>query len=281
MASQTVFDYAVRTLEPEGGWQSIFGSPILQGSGDPNMVYLFAMGTAAVIVLLLAFLAKRGYDAPKREAMLPDEGLSARNFFDAVLGTTFDLMADLMGREHAKKYFPLIGTLSIFILICNVLGLVPGFIPPTQNLNMSIGMSVSVFIYYNAVGISQHGAHYLEEFTGPELGMNVLISFGMSALLFVIELIGHLARPLSLAVRISGNMTADHQVLFAFGKVGDLVFTSILSPVFGPETVEAMSIPLLLPIPFLFLGLLISIIQTLVFALLSAIYIALAVEEPH
>lgn len=263
MASQTVFDYAVHALEPDKGWSSWFGSPLLQGSGDPNMAYLFAMGVAVGVTLLLAFLAKRGYDAPKREAMLPDEGLTARNFFDAILGATFELMADLMGRENAKRYFPLIATLSVFILICNLLGLVPGMIPPTQNLNMPIAMSVSVFIYYNLVGLSRHGAGYLEEFTGPELGMNIVISFGMSLLLFVIEVVGHLARPLSLAVRLSGNMTADHQVLFAFGEVGSLIFSG----------------PLLMPIPFLFLGLIISIIQTLVFALLSAVYIALAIEQ--
>lgn len=276
MASQTVYDSLIEELEPSGGWHEWFGHPVMQGeAGHLDMSYLFMMATVMVVIAGLALVAGRKYwgsDATERDAMVPEGYLSIRNLFEAIFDATLKLMTDLMGREDAKRYFPLIATLSVFILFCNLLGLVPGFTPPTQNLNLPVAMSVSVFVAYNAIGISRRGWSYLEDFVGPDFGLPAIGSIVLSGLLFVIESIGHLARPLSLSVRLSGNMTADHKVLSIFGRLSEMIFGGL-----GLGS----HIPLGLPIFIMALGFIIALVQTLVFALLSAIYIAVAVEEGH
>ncbi|MFB6264482.1 MAG: F0F1 ATP synthase subunit A [Bradymonadaceae bacterium] len=274
MAGQTVYDGLIEELEPSGGWHEMFGHPLMQGeAGHLDMSYLFMMGTVMVVVGGLALVARRRYrGGDKRDAMIPEGHFSVRNMFEAIFDATLKLMSDLMGREDAKKYFPLIATLSVFILFCNLLGLVPGFTPPTQNLNLPVAMAVSVFLAYNAIGISRRGWSYLEDFVGPDFGLPAIGSLVLSTLLFLIETIGHLARPLSLSVRLSGNMTADHKVLSIFGKLSEMIFGGLGL---------GHHIPLGLPIFIMALGFIIALVQTLVFALLSAIYIAVAVEEGH
>ena len=110
---------------------------------------------------------------------------------------------------------------------------------------------------YNAIGLFKHGLAYLKEFVGPV--------WWLFFLMIPIEAVGHIFRPISLSVRLTGNMGGDHIVLGAFGDLASQIFEG----------------PLLLPIPFLFLGLIVALVQTLVFALLSVAYIGLAIEEEH
>lgn len=263
MAEQTLFDLVedAGLVDPsffqEGAtrWNTIFGDPML-GGGTVHITHIFMALIAAAVIVIMALFARKRYST-REEAMIPEDHLSARNAFEVIFDAAFDLMADMMGRENAKRYFPLIAALSVFILVSNLLGIIPGMVPPTQNPNTTIAMSVSVFVAYNLIGFARHGFAYLKEFAGP--------IWWLIPLMFVIELVGHVFRPISLAVRLSGNMTGDHQVLGAFGNLAT----------------GLVDVPFLLPVPFLFLGLLISIIQTLVFVLLSMIYIAMAVEEGH
>jgi F-type H+-transporting ATPase subunit a len=267
MAEKTLLDpvkdWVESAVVPKGETlSSVFGDPLLQAD-RAHTDHMFMSVVVVGLIVVLALVARSAYKGSDREAMIPEGGWSVRNAFEAIFDATLDSMADMMGRENAKRYFPVIGALVVFILLSNLVGLIPGFTPPTQNLNTNAAMAISVFFFYNTVGFVKHGASYMKEFFGP-----ILL---IAPLMFVIEIIGHLARPLSLAVRLAGNMGGDHAVLGAFNTVGSQLFNAATT----------FELPFLVPVPFFFLGLVVSVIQTMVFALLSAVYISMALEVEH
>jgi F-type H+-transporting ATPase subunit a len=155
-----------------------------------------------------------------------------------------------MGHE-GRKFFPLIATIGLFILTSNLLGLIPGFESPTANLNTNASMAIVVFIITHVVGVKVHGVKYIKQFMGPV--------WWLVPLMILIEIVSHLVRPLSLTVRLFGNIEGGHIVV----------------------AVLFLLAPFLVPLPILVLKLLICFIQTLVFMLLSMMYIAGAMEEAH
>jgi F-type H+-transporting ATPase subunit a len=164
-----------------------------------------------------------------------------------------NLTKDIIGPQ-GKRYIPLIGTLGFFILTGNLMGLIPLFKSPTANINVTFSCAITVFIYYHAQGIKEHGVFkYFKHFAGPVPWL---------AIIFVpIELISHFARPLSLSLRLFGNIFGeDTIILILFGLV-----------------------PILVPLPLMCLAVFTSLIQTLVFLMLSSVYIAGAIahEESH
>ena len=263
MANYTLLDLFPTFAEREHGkgWGELLGGaqPLLDPSNPITLTHVVLAGVALVIVSALALVARRKY-ATKEQALVPEGHLNVRNFFEGIFDALFNSMTSMMGRENARKYFPLIATLAIFILVCNLMGLVPGLVPPTQNLNTNIAMALVVFVFYNYVGIREQGlVDYLKHFAGPV--------WWLAFLMFPLEIVSHCIRPFSLTLRLGGNMTGDHTVLGVFGQIA--------ADLFG-------GLPLLLPVPFLFLGLLVSVIQTIVFCMLSSIYIAMAVHhEDH
>ena len=165
----------------------------------------------------------------------------------------FDKMVlDTMG-PRGRKYLPLILTIVIFIFVQNALGLIPGLIPPTANLNATIGLALVVFVATHIVGFKEHGIKYLKHFMGPV--------WWMAPLIVPIEIIGHCARPLSLSLRLFGNMMGHEYV------VGVLL---ILMP-FGYPLLALSTI----------LGVITVILQTFIFALLAMMYFGAAIEEAH
>ncbi len=213
------------------------------------------MVTAGLVVLLLiaATVAIHSKLRQTEERVIPSSRFSLVNLFEAAVEAILSLMESVIGPE-APRYFPLIGSLFIYIFLCNIMALIPGFLPPTDNINTNFACSITVFVYYNAMGIKAHGfKNYLKHFMGPIVWLGPLM--------FVIEMIGHLVRPVSLALRLFGNITGDHLVLGIFSNL----------------------VPLFVPVIFLALGLFVSFIQAFVFSLLSMIYINLATahEEGH
>ncbi len=181
--------------------------------------------------------------------LVPSSRLSLAGIFEVSCEAILGLMEGIIGHD-AKKYFPLVGSLFIFIFLLNLLGIFPGFLPPTDNINTTLALGLVVFFYFNYVGIKTQGLWpYLRHFGGPVLGL--------APLMFIIEFIGITVRPVSLGLRLFGNMTGDHLVL---GIFSDLV-------------------PLIVPIAFLGLGIFVSFIQAFVFSLLTTIYISLSL--PH
>jgi F-type H+-transporting ATPase subunit a len=209
---------------------------------------------AILVVLFLIFASYRiKQNISKEGSVLPDEKLSLRNVFEILtIDFLLDLFTSIMGSpEKAKKYFPLLGTSFIFILFANLLGLIPGFLPPTGNFNTPVACALVVFVMYNYYGFKENGIGYLKQFAGPMIYIAPLI--------FIIELVSHLVRPVSLSLRLFWNMTGDHLV------VG--IFTNLIH--------------LIIPAIFIALGLFVALLQAFVFTILSAIYISLAVAHEH
>jgi F-type H+-transporting ATPase subunit a len=165
--------------------------------------------------------------------------------FTEVVGKFLD---DIIGHD-GRKYMPVIGTFSVLILVSNLTGLIPGFMPPTGSIIVTLALALCSFVAYNFYGLKVHGFGYIKHFVGP-------IAL-MAPLFFPIEIVSHVARPMSLAIRLFGNIFGDHQVGGVFLHL----------------------VPFGIPVPFILLGIFVAFVQTLVFVLLSMIYIAGAVEH--
>jgi len=207
------------------------------------------------LALTLTFLAVRRLRR-KEDPLLPDEKFSPLSLFDMLFSALIKLMSGVMGEEKARYFMPLIGTLAVFILFSNLLGMIPGFLPPTDNLNTTFALGATVFVATHYYGVKTHGIGYFKHFLGPIIKWYAL---PLMLIMFLIEMISHLVRPCSLAIRLMGNIFGDHTVLGIF---------------------LGFAIPFI-PLPIMALGLLVAVVQTLVFCLLSTTYIAMAVEEGH
>ena len=194
------------------------------------------------ILIVGAFLLAKGIQ------MIPRKG---QNILELVVGGLENFMVEITGPE-GKAFFPFIATIFLYILLSNLLGLAPGFFSPTANLNTTASMAICVFILTHYIGFKFHGAKYFKHFMGPV--------WPMAPLMFVIELIGHFARVMSLSIRLFGNIFGKEKVLGIFFALAGLY---------------------LAPLPILFLGILVSVIQAVVFMLLSIVYFAGAMEEAH
>ncbi len=184
----------------------------------------------------------------KGTELIPRKG---QNVFEVIIGGLEDFMVEITGPE-GRFFFPFIATLFLYIFISNLLGLIPGFFSPTADLNTTLSLALCSFVYTHIIGFKFHGKKYIKHFIGPV--------WWLAPLLFPIEVIGHLARVMSLSIRLFGNI---------FGKETVLGILFVLAGFY------------LAPLPILFLGILVSFIQALVFMLLSIIYFVGAMEEAH
>jgi F-type H+-transporting ATPase subunit a len=200
------------------------------------------MWLVMVILLLLALACGKGVQ------LLPKKG---QNVFEVLIGGLENFMVEITGPE-GRFFFPFIATIFLFILVSNLIGLIPGFFSPTANLNTTLALALCTFAYTHIIGIKFHGAKYIKHFLGPV--------WWLAPLMFPIELIGHFARIMSLSVRLFGNI---------FGKETVLTILFLLAGLY------------LAPLPILFLGILVSFIQALVFMLLATMYFVGAMEHAH
>jgi F-type H+-transporting ATPase subunit a len=196
---------------------------------------------------VMAMLALFSFLATRRMNILPGR---FQNVMEVIIGGFDDLLTSTMGHE-GRKFFPLVATLGLYILTSNLLGLIPGFESPTANLNTTVSMAVVVFVMTHVVGVKVHGVKYFKQFMGPV--------WWLTPLMMPIEIISHLSRPLSLSVRLFGNIMGE-----------DIVLGVVL-----------LLVPLLVPLPVFVLMIFTSCIQTLVFMLLAMMYIAGAMAEAH
>jgi F-type H+-transporting ATPase subunit a len=204
----------------------------------PHVTYTWFI---MLLLILLSYLATRRLD------LYPNR---VQNVMEVFLGGLDNLLVDTMG-EEGRKFFPLIATLAIFIMVANLLGIIPGFESPTSNLNTTASMALIVFLMTHIVGIKEHGFKYVKHFLGPV--------WWMAPLMMPIEIVSHLSRPLSLSVRLFGNIMGE-----------DLVLAILL-----------LLVPFLVPLPMFALMIFTSLIQTLVFVLLAMMYITASMEEAH
>lgn len=207
--------------------------------GDLNNV----MNTWLVMAILLicAVLVKNKLE------MIPR---GSQNFWEVVVSTLEDIVVQTMG-EHGRSYFPLIASLALFILSCNLIGIIPWFQSSTNNLNTTLALALVAFVTTHYVGLKAHGTHYVKHFLGP---VPWLIP-----LMLPIELIGHFSRILSLSFRLFGNIMGE-----------DLAIVIL-----------TLLVPYLVPLPMMVLQVFTSFIQTLVFIMLTMMYIVGSLEEAH
>lgn len=216
-----------------------------------NVIFAF------IVALFLAAVSMRVYS---RRQMIPGK---LQNFIEWLVESMYDFIYSILG-EDTKRYIPFLGTLFYYILALNWIGMVPLGHSPSTSLNITGSMAILVFFYAQYVGISKLGiGGYLHHMAGSPRDV---ISWCMVPLIFPLHVIGELAKPFSLALRLFGNITGEDTLIAVFVGLG----VAILS--FSP-----VGIPL--QTPFYFLGLLLSTIQALVFTLLSTIYILLML--PH
>jgi F-type H+-transporting ATPase subunit a len=244
----------------EGAFTWLSMLPFLQGDNAELLPFAHSM-LAVLICLVGAWLARMAImRRPEgREGLIPEANLKPRNFFELYTEAILNLCRGVLGKD-AEAYFPLIAGLFLYIFVSNMLGVFPGFLPPTDQLNTNIPMALTVFVVYNTVGIIKQGpVEYAKHFMGPVLWL--------APLMVAVEIISHLSRPLSLSVRLYGNIMGDHQVLEIFMNTLPSQLSAVLG--FG------------IPVLFLALGIFVSFIQALVFSLLSVSYIGLATAHDH
>lgn len=237
--------------------------------------HLYGSALVLLILLLLGLMVRKRLQNPEGQ-IVPEGKFSPFSFIEMVVGAAYGMMADAMGDKAAKYFLPLIGTCALVILFSNAMGLVPGFLPPTDNLSTNFAMAGVIFFATHIYGVREHGFFkYFRHFCGPELP--IAIAIFIYPLMFVIETISHIVRPVTLAVRLMANMTADHMVLGIFVAA----FAAGMGLKIADHDITLFWLPV--PVVFYLLGVLVVVVQTLVFCLLSTIYIALAIqhEEGH
>ncbi len=211
---------------------------------------------ALFILGLLTFLAtkfKAAIGKSGDQGVVPSDKLDARGLVEIITDAVMGSMVPVMGHKASRQFLPLIGALAFFILFSNLAGLVPGLLPSTDTWTTTMACAIIVFGATHLYGLKVNGFNHIKHLFGP--------IWWLAPLMFPIEVISHLVRPVSLSLRLMGNMIGDHKVLGIFLTI--------------------VSVPLLIPVPIILLGTIVCVVQTLVFCLLSIVYIGMAIEEHH
>ncbi|MGD1972188.1 MAG: F0F1 ATP synthase subunit A [Desulfobacterales bacterium] len=205
----------------------------------PHVIYSWF-----VMMLLIVFAVL----ATRKIEMIPTKG---QNFFEIVISGMEEFMVEITG-EAGRSFFPLIATVFIYIATCNLLGLIPGFYPPTASINTTASCAITVVVFTHILGVKYHGVKYIKHFLGP--------IWWLIPIILPIEIIGHLARILSLSFRLFGNITGHELVLAILFMLAGAFFA---------------------PLPIMAMGIFVAFVQAFVFFLLSVMYFAGAMEEAH
>lgn len=260
---KSIFSFAAPTF-----FLFCFSSPLYAAGNGPNFYasivkwfspsidsHEYQVVPGALLVTLLIFMLGYSYKK-KTEAKLqsgdlaPSPKVSASNFVEFIVDFVYNLSEGIIGK-HFKAYLPLLVPLFLFILLNNLTGLIPGFPPATESFSTNLALGLLVFLAYNFAGVKEHGSTYLKQFAGPFLILAPLI--------FLIEVISHSSRPLSLALRLYANLFGDHLVVGIFSNLTYIIIPSFL----------------------MLFGLLVAAIQSFIFVLLTSIYIAMAESHDH
>jgi F-type H+-transporting ATPase subunit a len=228
-----------------GGYTYLSGPAHMLHIGEQVLTYVLV----SVLIILIGFYYRIKVMSAE-SLIIPDKGISFRNIIEAYGESMYGLAKNIMGEKEASEYFGVIAVTFLTVFISNTIGLIPGFLPPTDNLNTTLALGLFIFIYYNVQGVRVQGlVGHIKHFMGPILALAPLI--------FIIEIISHVVRPLSLGLRLRGNMFGDHLVLSIFSDL----------------------LPYIVPIVFYIIGLFVCFMQAFVFTLLSMVYIGLATER--
>lgn len=210
-----------------------------------HVLYGLIVGSVLIVFGLLSGRALR-----KPDAFLPAGKFGLKGFFEVFVEQITKLSDSVIGLG-GRRMVPFFCFLFLYIWIQNLLGLLPGVSPSTENINTTVALGFFSFLVYNYCGFKEHKLSYLKQYLGP-----VLI---MAPLFLVIEILSHIFRPLSLGLRLFGNMKGDHMVIAIFLDM----------------------VPFVVPILFYFLGFFVCTLQAFIFTILSMVYVSLAVSHDH
>lgn len=235
------------------------GAPAwMMSSGEIANFHAVPAAWAVVLgVTVLAFMARAGLASARAQGgtaqFVPAANLGPRNMMELIIEALLNFMEQVLhSRAAAVKYLPLVGTIFVYILFSNLLGLIPGFLPPTAAMSNNLAIGLAVFLVFNWAGIKEHGLFgYLKTLGGP-------VPF-MAPFIFLVETFSLFIRPLTLSMRLMINMFADHLLLG--------VFTDLL--------------PYVVPSFLVGLGTFVAFVQAFVFMLLTVVYISLATSHDH
>ncbi|MBX9702856.1 MAG: F0F1 ATP synthase subunit A, partial [Silvanigrellaceae bacterium] len=218
---------------------------------------VFASLFGVFLLLLISILSGFAFMKPEKmsnEELLPPSKFGLRAFVELCWDVVFSTLESTLGEKKWQKFVPVLGSIFFLLIVINLSGVVPGFEPATVQMSFSFAAAIFVFIYFNYYGLKESGFDYIKHLFGPVIWM--------APLLFIIEVVSIFSRPLSLSLRITGNITGDH---FVFS-----IFSGLL---------RDLSIPFL-PIPAIFIafGTFVACLQAFIFMTLSAVYIKLALD---
>lgn len=227
---------------------------LLSSLGVPEAMienWVVVPGALLTLVICLSFGV---YYKRRVEKLLaspaPSEKFSLMTAIETMMDIVYGVAKDTCGHRY-RNFLPLLAGIFFFIIISNLCGLVPGFLPPTESISTNLALGLIVFLVYNGAGIKEHGFHYIKQFMGPFIWI--------APLFMGIELVSHAARPFSLGIRLMANVMGDHLMLSVFTGLTYVVVPGLL----------------------LFFGLIVACVQSFVFMLLSGIYVSLAISHDH
>ena len=225
------------------------GLPIPHGAVGHTFIEKLCEPYMTYTWLVMAFLFLVSKLTLGNLEMVPGKG---QNFWELVIGGMDDFFVENMGRELADKFFPMIATFALYIAVANLIGLIPGFMSPTASINTTLAMTLMVWVAHHVIGFRTHGLSYYKHFMGP--------LWWLVPLMLPIELISNFARIVSLSVRLFGNIMAKETLLAILFMLAGGFFA---------------------PLPIMILGVLVSLVQAMVFVLLTVVYFAQAQEHAH
>jgi F-type H+-transporting ATPase subunit a len=219
---------------------TVTGHGLMEQLCTPYMTYTWLVMAFLIIVPKLTM---------GKLEMIPGSG---QNFWEVMVGGLMDFFTENLGEDGAKMLFPMMATFFFYIILANMIGLIPGFMSPTSNLNITLGMTIIVWVTHHVLGFKTHGLSYYKHFMGP--------SKALAPFMFLLEIISNFARLISLSMRLFGNIFAKEVLLAVLFMLAGAFFA---------------------PLPILCLGVLVSVIQAVVFVLLAVLYCAGSLEHAH
>lgn len=214
-----------------------------------ELAHVATVGVVSTFLIVGALVGRKALGTGD-QAVIPAGRFSLKGIFELLTEFVVGLVDMIIG-PNGRKFVPFFTALFTFILFNNLMGILPGVVPATENINLTFAMGLFSFAAYNYYGLKENGIHYLKHFLGPFLPLAVIM--------LPIELVSNFIRPFTLSMRLANVMLGDHTVL---GVFLDLV-------------------PLIVPIPFYLLGIFVCFIQAFVFTLLSMVYISMATAHEH
>ena len=221
-----------------------FGREVPHGNVIPDYLAMLLLITLVLTIFSLIVRSRLSVENPGRLQIVLEDFVNGFH----------SLLDDFVGPK-GRRYLPLIGSMFLLIWLSNLAGLVPGLMAPTSNLNVTLGCALTVWVFYHVQGVKEQGlVAYLKHFAVPP-GSPV----AMAPLMLIIELISHVARVMSLTLRLFGNIFGEELVIIILASL----------------------VPFVVPLPMMFLGLLTGTLQALIFVVLTMVYLGAAVTVEH